>query len=57
MLVQVLAALLLIQLPVNVPVKAAEQGPSPWAPAIPLEDPDEVPGFSLATVAIWGVNQ
>lgn len=37
-LVQVFAALLLIQLPANVPGKAEDGGPSTWVPAILVGD-------------------
>lgn len=62
-LVHVLAAPLLIQLPVNVPGTAVEHGPSTWDLAIYMRDLDEVagfrflPGLVLAVVVIWGMNQ
>lgn len=46
-LVQVLADPLLIQLPENVPGKAVDNGPSIWASAAHMEDPDGALGFWL----------
>lgn len=49
--------------PANAPGKAAERGPSAWAPAFHTADLNGVPGSrlypgpALATVIIWGVNQ
>lgn len=54
--VRVLAALLQIQLPVNMPGKAAEDGQDAWAPATHTGDLDTGiwlrPGPALVTAAI-----
>lgn len=60
--VRVLASPLPVWLPVNVPGKVADDGPSAWAPATHVGNLDEVPDFCLwpgpvlATGGIWGVN-
>lgn len=60
--VQILLALLLVQLPAAVLGKTAELGPSTWAPATHMEDPAGIPGSwfwpgpDLATVVIWRVE-
>lgn len=49
--------LLLIQLPQNVAVNAADNGPSIWTPTTYMEGLDGVPGFRLnsyLTVAVTG---
>lgn len=49
-LVQVLATLVLFQLPANGPRKTLEDGPSTWLPVNHVGDQDGclVPGFNLA---------
>lgn len=59
----VLAALLPIQLPANVPAKTAEDGSHAWARAVHVAEPEGIPGSWLwfgpvpTIVAIWGVKQ
>lgn len=62
-LVSVLAAALLIQLPVSALGKAADGGPGAWVPSFHVRDPDGDPGCwfksgpALASATIWEVNQ
>lgn len=59
----VLAATLLIQLSVNVPGKASEDGLSSWVPVTHVEDVNKIlgsqlqPGPATTAALIWGVNQ
>lgn len=59
----ILPALLLVQLPANVPGQEAEDGPDTWASATFVRDLAAVKGFwlhsgpDLAVAAIWGMNQ
>lgn len=45
--VHVLATLLLLQLPVDVPEKVAEDSSVPWVAATQVENSDEACGFRL----------
>lgn len=52
MLIQVLAALLPIQVPANALGKEIKAGPSPGTPAVYMEDPDGVPGWLRPSLAL-----
>lgn len=56
-LVGVPAASLMIQLPADAPWKASERGPSTWDSIQEMWMEIQAPGFGLATVNIWRVNQ